>query len=92
MAQIRVHKRRSINNFVREAEGSRWELKARNSAVQLCASMNRAWFFSKDRKLFPNHDNSIALKFGDVNRMLFMKSDADSSLLSQVLNGWKVSA
>ena len=26
------------NNFVREAEGCRWELKARNSAVQLCAS------------------------------------------------------
>ena len=25
------------NNFVREAEGCRWELKARNSAVQLCA-------------------------------------------------------
>ena len=26
------------NNFVREAEGCRWELKARYSAVQLCAS------------------------------------------------------
>ena len=26
------------NNFVRKAEGCRWELKARNSAVQLCAS------------------------------------------------------
>ena len=26
------------NNFVREAESCRWELKARNSAVQLCAT------------------------------------------------------
>ena len=29
------------NNFVREAEGCRWELKARNSAVQLCAKIDR---------------------------------------------------
>ena len=32
------------NNFVREAEGCRWELKARNSAVQLCASYDSSCF------------------------------------------------
>ena len=32
------------NNFVREAEGCRWELKARNSAVRLCASYDSSCF------------------------------------------------
>ena len=32
------------NNFVREAEGCRWELKARNSAVQLCAFYDSSCF------------------------------------------------
>ena len=33
-----IHKKKKLwNYFVREAEGCRWELKARNSAVQLCA-------------------------------------------------------
>ena len=32
------------NNFVREAEGCRWELKARNSAIQLCAYYDSSCF------------------------------------------------
>ena len=36
------------NNFVREAEGCRWELKARNSAVQLCGI--KIAFFPKTHK------------------------------------------
>ena len=37
-------KKKLKNNFVREAEGCRWELKARNSAIQLCASYDSSCF------------------------------------------------
>ena len=38
------------NNFVREAEGCRWELKARNSAVQLCPYFGVFCFFAMKYK------------------------------------------
>ena len=37
-------KKKLGNNFVREAEDCRWELKARNSDVQLCASYDSSCF------------------------------------------------
>ena len=43
----KIHKKKKKklgNNFVREAECCRWELKARNSAVQLCAYYDSSWF------------------------------------------------
>ena len=39
------------NNFVREAESYRWELKARNSAVQLCESIGVVEHWVSDWKI-----------------------------------------
>ena len=47
-------KKKLGSNFVREAEGCRWELKARNSAVQLCASYDSrvVWYCLLDELYF----------------------------------------